>query len=164
MLSPYKNELPSQSSLNAMTIEAAEAIADLLEIAAYIDESLSAEEIEVLREEMSMLSIVNMPEILAFSGERGFFKRDSVGKHYTEEEIEATLEASKKRINHDLDKQSCVRLLAVLCCSDGLDAVEIDFFRRVVEKLDYDTGTSEEILRAAYEARQKVGTHEPRLF
>tara|TARA_B100000686_G_C16371306_1_gene752695 strand:- start:29 stop:544 length:516 start_codon:yes stop_codon:yes gene_type:complete len=156
MIQQYNNELPEKNSFNDMSLDAAEAIAEILEMAAYIDARLSPQELETLKEELLLLSVQSTPEVLAYSSERGFFERESVGTRYDNDAIEHKLKGATKRISSDIEKQACVRLLAVLCCSDGLDTEEIDFFNLVVESLDYDYDSAQDILRAAFESYQEM--------
>ena len=164
MIQQYNNELPEKKSLNDMSLEAAEAIAQILEMAAYIDARLSPQELETLREELHLLSVQDMPGILAFSSERSFFERDAVGTRYDNDAIQHKLKEAASRINSEIEKQACVRLLAVLCCSDGLDTEEIDFFNLVVEAVDYDYDSAQDILRAAFASYQQMtpATEAPR--
>lgn len=156
MIQQYTNEMPEKNSFNEMSLDAAEAIAEILEMAAYIDERLSPQELETLKEELLLLSVQTMPEVLAFSSERGFFEREAVGTRYDADAIDYKLDQAAKRITSDIEKQACVRLLAVLCCSDGLDTEEIEFFDLVVQALDYDRDSAQDILRAAFESHQAM--------
>ena len=154
MLEQFSAELPDKQTLKHMSQDAAEAILNILEAAIYIDRRVTPEELATLQEELRLLPVRNIPKVLLNYDEYHFFQYEQSGVQYDPQKLEENLSRWAKDIETDLDRQTCVRLLAILCCSEASpDTRNINYFHQVVDALGYDQDTANNILRSAHDSR-----------
>ena len=149
-------DFPDRDVLSTLSKPESMAIAKVLQMAVYADDSLSQEEVEMLRQELSLLPGIGPDYLSETDPMASFFER--TGSHVNlpnPKILHKQLGGICQVLKDDAKKLATLRLVAELCASDGIESSELDFYNTLVDVLGYDMEVAEDVLRGAWASRQE---------
>ena len=153
-LSIFEDVHPNWEVVASLDADSAEAALDLMLLATYINDELTADEVEVLTEEWAELPFVGAPENANELADRLLDTHSAVRRISDNPELfDEFMDDAVGRIDSDDAQMAIFRLVAIVATADGLDEREADLCMALGRRVGLERDTVDEILRSIWASR-----------
>lgn len=156
-LESFKNVHPDWEPIQSLDEEQAIAVLELLQLALYIDDELTRNEIEILTEEWLELPHVQPPPDAAEVFDQMIDTYSTVqSMRETPKKFDAFLDRNANAIDDEDARFAVFRLVAIAALADGFGEDELEFCIALGDAFDIDVDTVQDVLRSTWEAYQRA--------
>jgi hypothetical protein len=156
-LTVFEDVHPNWEVVASLTSDAAEAALDLMLMATYINNELTADEVEVLTEEWAELPFVGAPEDADELVDRLLDTHSSIRRVSENPDLfDEFIDDAVGRIESEDAQMAVFRLVAIVAAADGLDEREADLCMAFGRRIGLERDTVDDILRSIWASRHEA--------
>jgi hypothetical protein len=160
-LAMFEDVHPNWDVVASLDSESAEAALDLMLLATYINQELTADEVEVLTEEWAELPFVGAPEDANELADRLLDTHSSIRRVSENPDLfNEFMDDAVDRIGSEDAQMAIFRLVAIVATADGLDEREADLCMALGRRIGLERDTVNDILRSIWASRHEAESDE----
>jgi hypothetical protein len=160
-LSIFEDVHPNWDVVASLDSESAEAALDLMLVATYINQELTADEVEVLTEQWAELPFVGAPEDANELADRLLDTHSSIRRVSENPDLfDEFMDDAVERIGSEDAQMAIFRLVAIVASADGLDEREADLCMALGRRIGLERDTVDEIVRSVWASRHEAASDE----